>query len=195
MMSIRQLFERLLSGLVFLGLMIVVWAITPRMAAAQCGDYPPDSSCYTCHEETYPVFGKGEWHEIHARKDCCWNCHGGNTQTMDKDQTHLGMSLHPLEDTYTDCYACHPSDYQSRAERFGAILGVMPVGQEPTPQPSIPVAPDENLQLVILPASEPISAPAIPCYPELICLTLALAAFSAFLLWNKVHHRSSSLTS
>lgn len=194
-MSSRQLIKRLLFGMVFLGLIVLLWALTPRWAAAQCGDYPADSSCYTCHEETYPVFGKGEWHEIHAWKDCCWNCHGGNTQTMDKDQAHLGMTLQPLEDTYTDCYACHPNDYQSRAERFGVVLGVTPVDQAPTPEPSISSAADKELQLVVLPTPVSVGAPVISWYPELICITLGLAAISTFLVWNKVHQRNSSFTS
>jgi hypothetical protein len=190
--SIAGLLKRLLCGLAFVGLALAVWAITPARVVAQCGDYPANSSCYTCHEKTYPVFGKGEWHEIHARKDCCWNCHGGNAQSMDKDMAHLGMTLHPLDDTYTDCYSCHPSDYQTRAERFGVALGVMPVSQAPTPGPSFVSAPDKDLLLVVLPTPEPVSAPAIPWYPDLICLALALACLSVFFLWNKAHHRSST---
>jgi hypothetical protein len=194
-MNTRQIIERLLIGLIFLVLMMVMWVITPQTAAAQCGDNPPHSSCYTCHEKTYPVIGKGEWHEDHARMDYCWNCHGGNTQTMDKEQAHQGMTLQPLGDIYTDCFACHPSDYQARAERFGAVLGVMPAGQEPTPESSISSAPDKNLQLIILPTPEPVSAPATLWDPELVCISLGFAALITFLLWNKFRQRNSSLAS
>lgn len=191
----KRLFAQLPLCLACLGLMLVAWAMDPLQAQAQCGDYPPDSSCIVCHKENYPVIGKGEWHEIHAEKDCCWNCHGGNTQVQDKDLAHEGLTSHPLEDTFQDCFVCHPFDYQKRADRFGAALGVIPVNQVPTPRPYLPSPPNEDLQLMILPVSEAVSAPAIPWYPELVCLVLALAACSAFLLWNKAHQRSPSLTS
>ncbi len=194
-MSTSRFLERLVLGSAWIGLMIAVWAITPSLAVAQCGDYPANSTCYTCHEQTDPVFGKGEWHEIHARKDCCWNCHGGNAQAVDKDVAHLGMTLQPLKDTYADCYACHPSDYEAKADRFGAALGVIPVSQAPTPQPSFPSASGKDFRLVILLTPEPISAPVTLQYPELICLALVLVAILAFLLWNKAHHRSPFLPS
>ena len=194
MIKIRSLrFWLIASG--WLGLMIGVLAVAPLQAQAQCDDYPPNSSCATCHAENYPVIGKGEWHDIHAEKDCCWNCHGGNTQAQDKDLAHEGMTSQPLEDTYRDCYACHPFDYQERADLFGAALGVNPVSQAPTPRPLSPSTPDEDLQLLILPASSPVSAPVIPWYPELVCFALALVVLLALLLWNKIHHRSPSLTS
>ena len=174
--------KRLLMGLFCLNLMITAWAMTPGPVAAQCGAYPPASSCYTCHEQDYPVFEAGEWHEIHARKDCCWNCHGGNTQTMDKDLAHKDMILQPLKNTYTDCYACHPSDYSERAERFGAALGIVPVSQAPTPQPGLPSAPNKDLQLVILPTPDKVQSVTIPWYPELVCLLLAILTLTVLFL-------------
>jgi hypothetical protein len=114
----------------------ILWILTPGSASAQCGDIPSSSSCFNCHEiqAVYPVYAKGDWHDIHAAKDCCWNCHGGNTQATDKDLAHVGIQLHPLTDVYTDCFACHPQDYQERAVRFAAILDVTPISQ-PTPTP------------------------------------------------------------
>jgi hypothetical protein len=173
--------------LILPGLMLFLSAISPLAAQAQGVDYPPDSSCYTCHEESYPVFGKGEWHEIHARKDCCWNCHGGNSQSMDKDLAHVGLVRQPLEDMYTDCYACHPYDYPTRAERFAGALGVVPVSQAPTPRLTIQRTPGEDLQLVVLPTTEPVRSPAIPWYPELICLALALMLITGLMFWSNTH--------
>ena len=77
---------------------------------------------------------KGEWHSIHALKDCCAHCHGGNCIATDKDLAHEGLVTHPLEDIYTNCYHCHPNDYQERAARFAVILGVIP-GSRPTATP------------------------------------------------------------
>jgi hypothetical protein len=117
-----------LVALIVLGILIVV------PAQAQCGDNPKDSSCITCHEYQGedPVYGKGEWHTIHASKDCCWNCHGGNTQAQDKVLAHIGLTINPLQDIYTDCHSCHPDDYPERAVRFASVLGEVP-GSAPTP--------------------------------------------------------------
>ena len=149
-----------------LGVFIIVLAATAVVgsfaaspAQAQCGDTPADSSCITCHEYqgVDPVYGKGEWHEIHAFKDCCWSCHYGNTQAQDKDLAHAGMTAHPLQDVYTDCHSCHPEDYSQRAERFAADLGVVP-GSAPTPT-AVTVAQAESHPIVILPSTSSTAAP------------------------------------
>ena len=111
-----------------------LWGSTPVRVQAQCGDVPPDSSCIACHETEHPVYDAGEWHILHARKDCCAQCHGGNCSAMDKSQAHEGLIANPLEDIYTNCYHCHPYDYQARAEKFSLALGVTP-GSRPTPTP------------------------------------------------------------
>jgi hypothetical protein len=152
------------------------------MVEAQCEDNPAESTCYTCHQKAYPVDGKGEWHDIHARKDCCWNCHGGNAQAEDKDQAHSGMLSDPLEDIYTDCYACHPFDYEDRAERFAALLGVEPGSSAPPPQPEPPLSTErEDLRLVILTPPEPEPVSLVPWMPEfgmLLLLGLILGGFA-----------------
>ncbi len=142
-----------LIGLLILVTGILIWAMTPSISTAQCGDVPPKSSCITCHEKEDPVSTKGEWHGIHALKDCCANCHGGNCMATDKDLAHEGLVADPLEDIYTDCYHCHPDDYNARAERFGAILGVTP-GSSPTATP-FPVGLVVEHPIVILPTSGP----------------------------------------
>ena len=144
------------SWLILMVVLGACWAL-PQTALAQCGDTPANSTCKTCHEESYPVNGTGEWHVIHASKDCCWNCHGGNSQNMDKETAHAGMVLNPLTDTYQDCYACHPYDYDERATIFGAQLNVEVGEATPTPAEAVvPVRlPDEAREIVILPASQP----------------------------------------
>jgi hypothetical protein len=102
---------------------------------AQCGDLQP-SSCAACHAQEDPVNEKGEWHIIHASKDICINCHGGNGKINDKDLAHEGLTKQPLNDIYTDCHCCHP-DYDDRAARFAPTLGVTP-GSCATPTP-IPI--------------------------------------------------------
>jgi hypothetical protein len=140
------------SFISFLVALTVLEILTASPAQAQCGDNPADSSCITCHEYqgADPVYGKGEWHEIHALKDCCWNCHGGNTKAQDKDLAHVGMTAHPLQDIYTDCHSCHPDDYPERAERFALALGVTP-GSAPTPT-VVTIGPVESHPIIILPS-------------------------------------------
>ncbi len=115
---------------------IVLLVIGTAPVHAQC-ENPPQSSCFTCHAQEDPVNEKGEWHIIHASKDICINCHGGNGTAIDKDLAHEGLMAHPLEDIYTDCHSCHP-DYDARAARFAPTLGVTP-GSCATPTP-IPVS-------------------------------------------------------
>src|SRR4030042_2999110 len=160
-MSCKWLITQLFIGIIFLGFSVLVWVMTPLPAAAQCGvDLPPESSCITCHDQEAPVYENGEWHGIHARKDCCTNCHGGNCRAMDEDLAHQDMIANPLSDIYTNCHSCHPDDYQVRAEIFATELGITP-GSIPTPTPAskvqIVVSP-----LVILPSpnsSQPSSFP------------------------------------
>jgi hypothetical protein len=162
-------------GILLLGAGLALWGMTPSPAAAQCGDYPPKSSCITCHEKENPVYEKGKWHGIHALKDCCTNCHGGNCMAIDKDLAHEGLVMHPLEDIYTNCYHCHPDDYQVRAGRFSAILGGTP-SSNPTPT-AVPVGSVVEHPIVILPPSVP-NAPSSFPWP----LALGGLAFTALFL-------------
>jgi hypothetical protein len=169
----------LFAGFVTLGL----WIQSPMRVQAQCGDTPADSSCKTCHEKSAPVYGTGEWHDIHAGKDCCWNCHGGNTQVLDKDLAHEGMVVNPLQDVYTDCHACHPDDYQMRAERFGAALGISISSSEPPSRPEpLQSKAQEGLQLIILPTPEPVNVPAMLWHPEIGLVLLACLVSLGFFL-------------
>ena len=113
----------LIASLVMLAIGLVV-LFAPQAAVAQCEDQKP--SCCTCHATAHPVFEQGEWHTIHARKECCRACHGGNDRAQDKEAAHVGIVLNPLTDTYTACHQCHPDDYQQRAEVFAVALHVTP---------------------------------------------------------------------
>lgn len=117
-------------------IMLFLW-VGVEPVQAECGE-PPVSSCTTCHFQEDPVSGKGEWHIIHASKDICINCHGGNGRTMNKDLSHETLTVNPLSDIYTDCHSCHPQDYVGRADIFAPTLGVTP-GSCATPSP-IPVS-------------------------------------------------------
>jgi hypothetical protein len=128
-MSAQKISQTLLvASLVMLAIGLVV-LFMPQAASAQCDDQKP--SCCTCHATAHPVVDQGEWHTIHARKECCRACHGGNDQAQDKETAHVGIVLNPLTDTYTSCHACHPTDYRQRAEVFAVALHVTPMSSEP----------------------------------------------------------------
>jgi hypothetical protein len=116
----------------FLAVIILLLLVGTAPAQAQCG-VPQPSSCITCHAQEDPVSEKGAWHIIHASKDICINCHGGNGSTMNKDLAHVSVTANPLNDIYTDCHSCH-LDYDVRAQIFASTLGVTP-GSCATPTP------------------------------------------------------------
>jgi len=158
-----------------------VWAVVP--ALAQCGDELPKSSCITCHEQQYPVYEKGEWHCVHARKDCCANCHGGNCIVMDKELAHEDLVVHPLEDIYTNCYSCHPDDYQSKAEKLGVLLGVTPMSY-PT---ATPASIDQvELHTIVIPQA---SISVTPSNPPLSVILVGATSIGFFLLILWIFYR------
>jgi hypothetical protein len=143
--------------------MIILLAVGIVPVCAQCED-PEPSSCASCHAQEDPVNEKGEWHIIHASKDICMNCHGGNGSAMDKDLAHESLTAHPLDDIYTDCHCCH-TDYDARAARFAPPLGVTPGScTTPTPVPAGNIPSDPPHDKIIstnlintTPASQPIA--------------------------------------
>jgi hypothetical protein len=155
----------------------------PQTVVAQCED--PLPSCCTCHAEAHPVGEQGEWHTIHARKECCRACHGGNDRTDDKDAAHVGMTLHPLDDTYMACHQCHPDDYRQRAEVFAVALHVTPQSSEPTPRPAVAESTPPPLIVTPLPQA---AAQATPVWDWPVVLVIALLALGlVVLVWRRSH--------
>ncbi len=119
--KLRSLLPILLGILIVAG--VAIFWPAPR-ASAQCGSQA--SSCKTCHEtdneKSVNNDGTG-WHTGHAFADFCYACHGGNSQTMNKDESHAGM-VPPMQDIQTACQSCHPADLTERAQKYATILGV-----------------------------------------------------------------------
>ncbi len=78
---------------------------------------------------------------------------------MEKDLAHERLVAHPLDDIYTNCYQCHPYDYQERAARFGVLLGVTP-GTAGQRQPRLQLALSSGYPIMILPETLPSQASA-----------------------------------
>jgi len=190
-MSVRRSMTVFVTGTLLLAISLLSLG-QPHPAFAQCGDPGGQpSSCTTCHATQDPVADKGEWHLIHASKDICINCHGGNANSMDKVLAHENMTPHPLEDIYTDCHACHP-DYVERAERFAPTLGVTP-GSCATPT-TIAASYDSGgppAENIVMPSNNVVGNPTTQPAATLLIVSsgmLALALFVFALSW-RMHHR------
>ena len=171
-------------------LILLLWVGTTHVRA-DCGG-TPSSSCTTCHAQEDPVSEKGEWHIIHASKDICINCHGGNGTTMNKDLAHENLTAHPLDDIYTDCHSCHPGDYDLRSAIFASTLGITPGGcATPTPIPvsNIPGEPPSggiNIPTNLVSTTSS-SQPFLIIGAMLMILTLLLFGLG----WLERHHAKS----
>lgn len=109
-------------GVFLLASMFFLWPA--REVSAQCGSQA--SSCKNCHEVQGqdPVNSDGTgWHQSHAFGDFCAICHGGNAQSTNADEAHMGM-VAPLYDIQASCMACHPTDLDAMANVYATALGV-----------------------------------------------------------------------
>jgi hypothetical protein len=185
-MSAQKVSQTLLvASLVMLAIGLVV-LFMPQAASAQCED--PTPSCCTCHATAHPVTtDQGEWHTIHARKECCRACHGGNDRTNDKDAAHAGMTLHPLQDTYLACHQCHPDDYRQRAEVFAVALHVTPHSSEPTARP--PVAAATLPPMIVTPLPRAV-AEVTPVWEWPVILAVAISVIGLAVIWLRRSHSS-----
>ncbi len=184
---------------------------------AQCGSQA--SSCKNCHEVKGEdsVNAKGDWHISHAFGDFCEFCHAGNVQATDKAAAHEGL-VEPLGDVKANCSSCHADDYQSRAEKYAAALGVT-VGasnikppaassgsSQPPPQPpaSQPPAPAETAPkpAMVLPSStksvivdytQPANAVNMGNVIVALLLIVTVVGGGAFVYWNEKRLRKAKV--
>jgi hypothetical protein len=187
-MSAQRVSQTLLvASLVMLAIGLVV-LFAPQAAVAQCED--PSPSCCTCHATAHPVFDQGEWHIVHARKECCRACHGGNDRTNDKEEAHVGMMLQPLDDTHLSCHQCHPDDYRQRAEVFAVALHVTPMSSEPTARPAVvaSISPPAIVTPVLRAAEKATLVWEWPVLLAIVVLVMGLA-----LIWRRRTHSNRNL--
>lgn len=145
-------------------LMVTAAALWPgSKASAQCGSQA--SSCKNCHETqgADPVNNDGTgWHQSHAFGDFCYLCHGGNNQSLDKDEAHAGM-VPPLSDTQAACSSCHPDDLDARVKVYADSVGSVAApaaGSAQTQQPAATAEPAIQGQTTpVAPEPAPAAAP------------------------------------
>lgn len=174
---------------------LALW-LTPAVVSAQDSGVPESSGCFSssetsccaCHAESRPVRMASEWHAIHARQDCCRNCHGGNDRAIDKDQAHVEMIPHPLDDIYLSCHQCHPDDYQQRANRIAIALDITPKSSAPITDTMAIQPPDGE------PTSQPLAAKLSRDSTDPTAGLIALVVIGVVLLvggivmWRKLAH-------
>jgi hypothetical protein len=176
----------LVVSLIMLAIGLVV-LFTPQAVVAQCEDQKP--SCCTCHATAHPIANEGEWHNIHARKECCRACHGGNDQAQDKETAHVGIVLDPLADTYLSCHACHPDDYRQRAEVFAVALHVTPQSSEPLTQ-TVVFQPPNSVPPINLPgAATPMSTTSPKPWLWALVVMVAVVLVGLAVIWRRLAHR------
>ena len=89
-----------------------------QVSAAQVADATPNS-CLTCHENLYYLHDTGKLYCLTDHADRCVNCHEGNAAVMKKEESHLGLIVHPQENNGEKCLECHTQqDAQTRLATF-----------------------------------------------------------------------------
>jgi hypothetical protein len=119
------LFRWLLVIALFFSVIVITFTVSTSHVLADCGT-PPQSSCISCHTPGGHGEVMGEWNSIHLRQDLCINCHGGNGSAVDKALAHEGLETQPLNDIYTNCHSCHPTDFLARSDQLATKLDVTP---------------------------------------------------------------------
>jgi hypothetical protein len=108
-----------IAALAILGRPIDVSAAQPTSVTS--------NSCFTCHEDLYYLYDTGKYYCITEHQDRCVNCHEGNASVMNKEESHLGLVLHPQKDDGAKCQQCHIEDTQERLATFKFMGGYKPV--------------------------------------------------------------------
>jgi hypothetical protein len=85
-----------------------------------------DANCIACHEHQYYVYDAGKWFCLCEAPMHCIYCHGGRTDSSDKNVAHEGLVLHPTRNQAERCQSCHAGDYLARTVTFASIAGISP---------------------------------------------------------------------
>jgi hypothetical protein len=140
-------------GLLFLGVLGMLLLAPAFPAYAQTPGPTPenDATCVACHTHRYYLYDEGKWYCLCDAPMHCVYCHGGRTDTMDKEQAHAGLVLYPTRNHAERCQTCHTEDYMARVVAFADEAGV-----SATPQPIVTATSAEVTALTSAPLTPPL---------------------------------------
>ena len=98
----------------------------------------------------------------------------------------MGITLHPLDDTYSACHQCHPDDYRQRAEVFAVALHITPQSIEPVTR-TVAFQPPSDVPPIRLPsATAPLSTPSVNPWLWALVVIVATLLIGLLALWRKL---------
>jgi hypothetical protein len=122
--------------------MMILGILFAGMSSAHADDEP---ACLKCHENLYYLHDTGKWYCISEARDRCVLCHGGNPNTLDKEEAHYNRAAHPVvNEDISRCQQCHPADCDEHVVMFRQVAGIKPVYVAVAYTPSIVIADMES---------------------------------------------------
>lgn len=114
---------RIIKWIVMVGLVIL---LLPQVIPAYAQEPTPenDANCVACHEHQYYLYNSGKWFCLCEAPMHCVYCHGGRTDSSQKEIAHEGLVLYPTRHHAERCQTCHTEDYMSRVVAFTTVAGV-----------------------------------------------------------------------
>ena len=107
------------------GLILLLAFYMPANVYAD-GPTPPDNgTCISCHEDLYFLHDTGNWFCLEESPMTCVQCHGGDSNTLVKEEAHTNRAPHPVfNEDISKCQECHPDQCDERVEIFGQNAGI-----------------------------------------------------------------------
>jgi hypothetical protein len=106
---------------------LALWALLATSPALALDPTPgSDANCVSCHENQYYLYDAGKYYCLCEAPMHCVYCHGGRTDSYDKEIAHEGLNFYPTADQAARCRTCHEEDYMARLVKFDAAAGVGP---------------------------------------------------------------------
>ena len=135
-----MLTKRLTFFGMFIAMAVLVIVLTLPQQAAGAQTRPQttgmeEQACLSCHELMYYNYDSGKWYCLNERAGDCTSCHEGNPTSLQEEEAHAGLIVHPTRHDGEKCQQCHPQDAAAHIEKFDEIAGIKMVESEITYQP------------------------------------------------------------
>lgn len=121
------------------GVLILLMTLSMPGTAYADGPTTDNSKCISCHEDLYYLHDTGNWFCLAESPMACVDCHGGDPNTLVKDEAHTNRVQHPVvNDDVSKCQECHPAQCDERVEIFDQNAGINNV------LVAVPYTPDDS---------------------------------------------------